>query len=172
MHAQFNNFLFPLISMNPSRQLNRTDTWPTLRDSGYLHICLCMLIESNWFLTTNSPIDLVQDRWSQGETVYKKYQLPTLTVYVQPLPSQDIWFCAWRRQDCVFSKSHWHGNSEFLWKDPHGSALWTKEYLQGEGAIVGWTEAAEWPRATVEWLTRRWKSEALGTRTTVSTGPP
>ena len=96
----------------------------------------------------------------------------TNSVYLQPLPSQGIWFCAWRRQDCVFSKSHWHGNSEFLWKDPHGSALWTKEYLQGEGAIVGWTEAAEWPRATVEWLTRRWKSEALGTRTTVSTGPP
>jgi hypothetical protein len=47
-----------------------------------------------------------------------------------------------------------------------------KNICKVRGPIVGWTEAAEWPNATVEWLTRRWKSEALGTRTIVSTGPP
>ena len=66
--------------MKPSGQLIRTVTWPTLKDSAYFHTCLCMFIESNWFLTTNSPIDLIKDRWSRGEEEYKKCQLPTLSI--------------------------------------------------------------------------------------------
>lgn len=134
-----------------------------------------MFLDPNWFLTANSPIDLIKIilGWKGAEEEFRHWLL--LSICNSFLHRT---FCLEPEEDKMMSFQNHNGPTDRktvsscakipvdVFYEPKN----IRKVRRSPGR--GWTEAAEWPRTIVEWLIRRWKWEALETRTTVSTGPP